>query len=210
MTETLPYMMSTAAIGKILSKIKDAATPDRFSQDFLSTVLGFPGGGPKPFIPLAKRLGLLNSDGSPTDLYRKFRGSDDESGAAMAAAIRIGYAPLYKRNEFADKLDRKKLEGLIKEITGSETGSSTLTATVSTFEALKKFAKFDVQLESSTATDDESLLPPAGERQVPPPQMPPIAGGEIRFGYTINLNLPNTNDIAVFNAIFKSLREHLL
>ena len=34
--------------------------------------------------------------------------------------------------------------------------------------------------------------------------------GGVRLGYTINLNLPNTNDIAVFNAIFKSLKEHLL
>jgi hypothetical protein len=32
----------------------------------------------------------------------------------------------------------------------------------------------------------------------------------IRFGYTINLNLPATSDIAVFDAIFKSLRDHLL
>jgi hypothetical protein len=32
----------------------------------------------------------------------------------------------------------------------------------------------------------------------------------LSLGYTINLNLPATSDIAVFNAIFKSLREHLL
>jgi hypothetical protein len=30
------------------------------------------------------------------------------------------------------------------------------------------------------------------------------------LGYTINLNLPATSDPAVFNAIFKSLKEHLL
>lgn len=32
----------------------------------------------------------------------------------------------------------------------------------------------------------------------------------MNLGYTINLNLPATSDIAVFNAIFKSLRENLL
>ena len=43
-----------------------------------------------------------------------------------------------------------------------------------------------------------------GQRQV-------VADGAgLRLGYTINLNLPATTDIAVFNAIFKSLREHLL
>jgi hypothetical protein len=40
-----------------------------------------------------------------------------------------------------------------------------------------------------------------------------IPGGSalgMNLGYTINLNLPATTDVAVFNAIFKSLKEHLL
>ena len=32
----------------------------------------------------------------------------------------------------------------------------------------------------------------------------------IRLGYNINLNLPATDDIRVFDAIFRSLKEHLL
>jgi len=32
----------------------------------------------------------------------------------------------------------------------------------------------------------------------------------MNLSYTINLNLPATTDIKVFDAIFKSLREHLL
>ena len=33
---------------------------------------------------------------------------------------------------------------------------------------------------------------------------------ELKVGYTINLNLPETTNPDVFNAIFKSLKEHLL
>ena len=33
---------------------------------------------------------------------------------------------------------------------------------------------------------------------------------KLNLAYTINLVLPKSDDIAVFNAIFKSLREHLL
>lgn len=210
--ETLPYMQSTGTIGKILDKIKDAKTPDRFSQDFLSTVLGFPGGGPKPFIPLAKRLGLLNSDGTPTDLYRRFRGSEEESKAAMAAAIKIGYAPLYKRNEYADKLDKKKLEGLIKEITGSEAGNSTLRAMVGTFEALKAHADFGLTPDSGASGTPEDTVRDPADTDPPSGQHFPQSQSshDFRLGYTININLPNTNDVAVFNAIFKSLKEHLL
>ena len=34
--------------------------------------------------------------------------------------------------------------------------------------------------------------------------------GKLGLSYTINLNLPATTEIEVFNAIFKSLRENLL
>lgn len=217
MAETLPYMLSTGTVGRILDKIKNAKTPERFSQDYLSTVLGHPGGGAKPFIPLAKRLNLLNSDGTPTSLYRRFRGSDEESKAAMATAIKIGYAPLYKRNEYADKLDRKKLEGLIKEITGAEAGSSTLRGMVGTFETLKTYADFGLEStpDSDSATEDEidgstTSAGSSDEAQGYTPLQSNPGGVDLSFGYTININLPNTNEIAVFNAIFKSLKEHLL
>jgi hypothetical protein len=39
-------------VTKIMNKIKEAKTPDRVSQDFLGTVLGFSGGSATPFIPL--------------------------------------------------------------------------------------------------------------------------------------------------------------
>ncbi len=35
-------------------------------------------------------------------------------------------------------------------------------------------------------------------------------GDGLNLSYTINLHLPATSEVAVFNAIFKSLREHLL
>lgn len=207
--ETLPYVMNTSVIPKILAKIREAATPDRFSQDYLSTVLGFSGGNAKPFIPLAKRIGLLNSDGTPTELYRRFRGSQDESRAAMGTAVRTGYGPLFKRNEYADKLDRKKLEGLITEITGSEAGSSTVKATSGTFEALKQFATFSPESDSPSQAEEERPSTTAEDTTFVA-RSAVNDGGGVRFGYTININLPNTNDIAVFNAIFKSLKEHLL
>ncbi len=213
MAETLPYMNSTGLVSKILDKIKEAKTPERFSQDFLGTVLGYSSGSAKPFISLAKRIGLINSDGTPSPLYHRFRGSEDESKAAMAEAIRKGYAPLYKRNEYAHDLDKKKLEGLIREITGMEEGSSVLRAITGTFEALKKYADFDAPAGTGSGSGDtgDNVADDSvgggngtGGGDGGPDGLP------MRFGYTININLPDTNDIAVFNAIFKSMKEHLL
>jgi hypothetical protein len=202
-----PFMNGYGTVSKVLEKIKEAQTPDRFTQDFLSTKLGFPGGTAKPFIPLAKRIGFLESDGKPTELYRSFRNSS-QSKAAMAAAIRKGYSQFYERNEYAHDLDKKKLEGLAVEITGLEQGHATVRAIVGTFEALKSLADFskaepkqEEQKEKgkSAPRTKESINTDSDEDDV-----------KLNLAYTINLVLPKSDDIAVFNAIFKSLREHLL
>ena len=195
-----PYVNATGNVPKILNAVKEAKTPERFTQDFLGQ-LGFTGGSARPFIPLAKRIGLLGSDGAPTELYHSFR-NPGQSKRAMAQAMRKGYSSIFAVNERADQLNKADLSGLIMQVTGLEKNSPTLYGIVGTFQALKGFADFgapkDVPEEDSPV---ELATPPAKEE---------TNLGGLRFGYTINLNLPDTSDIAVFNAIFKSLREHLL
>lgn len=141
MADYPPYMNAYGNVTKILKKIKDAKTPDRFSHDYLEAVLGFTGGSSRPFISLAKRIGLLNADGSPSDLYNRFR-NPAQSEQAMAEMIRKGYPELYRRNEYAHALDKPALHGLIMEVTGLDNASPTLGAianTLSGAEGLRQF-----------------------------------------------------------------------
>src|SRR5688572_22798586 len=110
MNQKLPYMSSPGTVTKILSKVKEAAVPSKFTYDYLGTVLGFKGGNAQTFISWAKRCGLLGSDGSPTELYKQFR-NPASSGAALASAIKIGYSEIFRRNEFAQKLKDSELKG---------------------------------------------------------------------------------------------------
>lgn len=204
-----PFMNSYGQIEKILTKIRSAQAPQRFTQDFLASKLGFKGGSTKAFIPLAKRLGLIASDGAPTDLYHKFR-NPTSSRRAMADAVRKGYAELYSRNEYAHELNEKELRGLVMESTGLDEDAATLRAITKSFLELCKLAKFDATDETHTrdaeiVTREVDALPHTNGNGLP--EAPPIGVG---LSYTINLNLPETADIAVFNAIFKSLRENLL
>lgn len=80
-----PFMNSTGLIGKIFEKIQQAKVPPRYTQDFQATVLGYGSGSAKPFIPFLKRLGFIQSDGTPTDLYSRFR-NVDSSGAAKRSS----------------------------------------------------------------------------------------------------------------------------
>lgn len=199
----VPYVTAYGNITKALEKIKQAATPPRFTQDFLATKLGLKGGSAKPVIPFLKRIGFLASDGSPTDLYKRFR-NDAEAGPVAATALRKGFATIYEINESAHELKDSELKGVVVQATGLEAGSSTVKAIVGSFNAVKKLANFDEDLPEPEETPPESEdteiegLTPKGPLET------------INLGYTINLHLPPTSDIAVFDAIFKSLREHLM
>ncbi|MGO9267325.1 MAG: DUF5343 domain-containing protein [Candidatus Binataceae bacterium] len=202
MADYPPFMNAYGNIVKILKKVKEAQTPDRFTGDFLGTKLGFTGGSASPFIPFAKRLGLLAPDGTPTDLYKRFR-NPPQSEAAMAQAIRNGYATLYERNEFVHDLDNKGLTGLVMEATGLAKDHGTLNAIVRSFEALKTLADFG---KASSAIVEAQPEKPSESRDGQENFKETEVG--LNLSYTIYLNLPKTDDIAVFNAIFKSLKEN--
>jgi hypothetical protein len=205
-----PYMNKYGVIPKVLEKIKTAATPERFTQDYLKTKLGFNSGNYMPFIPFAKRIGLIQMDGTPSDLYRAFR-NPNESGKAMAKMIRRGYAELFTRNEYMHELDRPSLEGLLIEACGLEPGSGTLRSIIGSLEGLKTFARFDAEPQNG-ADDDGEDSEQGDETGIDNEKQPPAGrnGLGLNLAYSINLVLPKTADVAVFNAIFKSLRANLL
>jgi len=203
----VPYLQAHGNIKKALDKITNATVPPKFTQDFLATTLDMPGGGARPVIKFLKRAGFLASDGTPTDLYKQFR-NPSLRGAAAAQGLRNAYAELYVANEYVHNANDKDLKGLIVQVTGLEQDSKLVTAMVGSFKSLKEYADFeagDVGLDQQTQDENNGN---GGDDQRPPLRV--SEHGNLRLGYTINLNLPATTDIAVFNAIFKSLREHLL
>jgi hypothetical protein len=77
-----------------------------------------------------------------------------------------------------------------------------------TFFALLKQADIDHEPKSSAALPKEELAAevpekPASVAASAPSQLPGLH-------YNIQIHLPATKDVEVYNAIFKSLREHLI
>lgn len=214
MSDYPPYMNAYGSIAKVLHKIIEAKRPERFTQDYLETVLSLPSSSLRPIIPLLKRIGFLNSDGSPTDLYSKFK-TEGARKAAMASAIKIGYPEIFKRNEYAYKLDKSKLTDIVVEMTGLERNNGVVRNIVGTFSALNEFADFDQSLSHEgspnmeTSSEETSTNP---SRMISPIALPDqnISRVGMNLSYTINLNLPETTNIEVFNSIFRSLKENIL
>lgn len=209
MPANLPYVAAPGSIKTALERIRSAATPERVTKDFVTTVLQIKGGTGSGIPPFLKRIGFVGSDGAPTDLYRRFR-NPATGGAAVADAIRFGYKDLLQANEYFYRLPSKDLLALIVQVTGVEADNRAAQLTLSSIGALKAFANFD----SVEASAHASEVPPSDSRArtIDFPSQSPSRHGQVglNLSYTINLNLPATADQAVFNAIFRSLKEHLL
>jgi hypothetical protein len=210
-----PYMNSTGLISKIFDKIAEAQKPERFTTDYLANVLGYGSGSARPIIPLLKRLNFLQADGTPTQLYTRFR-NPSERGPAMLEALKAGYPELYARNEYAHLLSKEKLRDLVVEVSGLERDNQIVAYIVSSFQAMKAAGNVNENTRVGTISGNKGVeaspvvTPPA------PLERPDFGvhrnGQEIgmNLSYTINLNLPPSTDPEVFNAIFKALKEHLL
>lgn len=209
---SLPYISSPGNIEKGFSGIKAAAVPEIVSQDFVKTVLKIPGGSGDQLTTFLKKLNFSGSDGKPTETYTKFR-NPTTSGQTVATAIRHAYARLYIRNEYMHNLSDDDLQELIVEETGQAHDSLSVKRTLASIVALKKHANFEDTVEAAAETVESiSPEPSPANPQSMNISLPPSSreGVGLNLGYTINLNLPATADQAVFNAIFKSLKEHLL
>lgn len=211
MAENLPYSTSVGTLEKMLEKIKTASVPERFTQDFVSTKLLMKGDTAYSCIPFLKKMGFVSTDGSPTEIYREFRNSS-KSKYAVAKSFRKLYQRLYEMNEYVHDANEKEILGLIIECTGVEKDNVTAKYTLSTLMMLRKLAEFEGEddevdiTQASSGFSNQSQNPIHEISRIPENSI----GKGINLSYTINLNLPATKDVEVFNAIFKSLKEHLI
>jgi hypothetical protein len=212
MAISLPYMVASGTLPKILNKICDASIPENFNQDFLGTKLGFPGGNQRAFIPWAKKCGIINEDGTPTNLYKDFR-NPQFRGIAMADALKRGYAELYLRNEYAHDLNKGDFTKLVTDTTGLAHDNAIVKAIVNSFYNAKDFADFEAKKDDLKKTDITEASKKTKENIIEKDETKVQAERKkmsLGINYTINLVLPKTDDPSIYNAIFKSLKDNLL
>jgi len=157
-------------------------------------------------IPLLKKLGFIDQANVPTQAYRDFR-EDSLSGTVMAQRIREAYPTVFAANEYAHKLGKAELQSKLRSITGAAEDDQYIPSVVSTFMELSKLAKWDGAAAAKRETGSQAS---EGESIKVDSENQTESLGRIGLSYTINLNLPATTEIEVFNAIFKSLRDNLL
>jgi hypothetical protein len=209
MAEYPPYVNAYNGIPLLFEKIKSASVPPKFTVDFLSTVLDMKSSSYRALIPLLKKLGFIDPANVPTQAYKDFR-EDSLSGGVMAERLKEAYKTLFQANEYAWKLNKEQLSEKLKSLTGAAADDEYIPSVVGTFLALNKLAKWEGGAAKKKEPESEADKGEGGGNGGGRKREEEFAEGRLRLSYTINLNLPATTEIEVFNAIFKSLRENLL
>lgn len=214
MSKYPPYVNAYGKIPDVFSSIKSASVPPKFTYDFLTTILGLKSSSYRAMIPLLKRLEFLDQNSVPTEYYKNYR-DDALSKAVLGNQVKEAYSELYRASEYAHKLDSNILTSKLKTLLGVGDKDKNIRYVVGTFQELVKLSNFDGKKTSGASsrlkkTPDNVEIPKENiQKQNPSDEH---IGIKRKFGisYTINLNLPATTEIEVYNSIFKALKENLL
>ncbi|MET2830789.1 DUF5343 domain-containing protein [Mesorhizobium shangrilense] len=201
----MPYTTSVGVLKRALQKIPVSERPPKFNKDFLNTVFEITGGSSIPVIPILKRVGFLTSDGTPTNYYSEFQTSGGKASAALHA-LKTGFAEIFKRNQYAHKADRDKIVDTIVSITGLTRTDRIVGYIYGTFSAFQEYAQGaeEVKPVPTTGANGSDTATPTQDRSGSP--LLSLNG----ISYHINLVLPATTNIEIYNTIFRSIRENLI
>lgn len=203
MAEQYPFVLTNNRIPVLLEALGAAARPAKFSQEFLKT-LGFASSNDRAFIPLFRKLGFINGDGAPTEAYDALRVKNSR-GTILAEKMRDLYADVFAVNTNMQDASEEELRGALSRITGKD--APTVQRYAATFKALAAQANFKSPPPPSVSEPEKSIEEPSVQPVRSTPPAPSTRHSE--FHYNIQIHLPVTTDIAVYHAIFRSLKENL-
>lgn len=206
------YTVKPNSIRDYFEAMLNAEAPERFTQGFLEN-LEFKSTNDRLFIKILKELAFLDADGVPIDRYFEFL-DRSRSERVVAEGIRDAYADLFAVNTNAHELSAAEAKNKLRTLYKGSKKDGVIDRIASTFVALCEYADF-----SGTAHRDKELQQVVSEQEgdneyndSETVEAKDTFDKGLSLGalqYHFNIVLPASRDQAVYDAIFKSLRDHL-
>lgn len=214
MALTNAYLQTTKNLQSVINSLVSAKAPDRFTNKFLED-LGFKSTNDRLYIGVFKALGLLDESGAPTQRYHQFL-DQSETGKVLALGIQEAYDDLFALRKDAQKLSIDEIKGKLKTLTQGQKSDNILTLMANTFKALCEAADWTSTVsqpnkEPMNASNADMVYKPK-ENPLTEDNVPnqSFKDGRMNLHYNIQIHLPETTNMAVYDAIFQSLKKHLL
>ncbi len=203
------YLVTTKNLDAIFNAIQGAQAPERFSQKFLEH-LGFTSSNDRLYIRLLKELGFLDDSGVPTQMYYDFL-DQTQAKAVLAKAITEAYSDLFMINKNAWKMTEEEVQNKLKTLTQGKKSENVIRWMARTFKDLCEYAdwqglkKLEEQKKGTGEIEEGKKEADNKEENV--------GKGSItrtQLHYNIQIHLPESRDPKVYDAIFESLKRHLM
>lgn len=208
MSLTTSYLSSVKNVEAIFNSMLAAKAPEKFTTKFLED-LGFKSSSDRLFISMLKALGFLDNNGVPQQRYFEFM---DQSQAKRIVALGIteAYEDLFNLRKDAQNLTNEEVRNKLKTLTQGQKGDRTIEQMASTFKALCSYADWTqdtVPVETViTSTSSDSPSPSSHVEGA----LFSVNKPNMNLHYNIQIHLPETTNMAVYDAIFQSLKKHLM
>jgi hypothetical protein len=202
------YLMTTKNLDALLNSLQSAQAPEKFTLKFLEQ-LDFTSSNDRLHIKMFKDLGFLDETGVPTERYHKFLDAS-EARRVMSEALREAYSDLFTIRKDAWKMTEEEVAGKLKTLTQGKKSENVIKLMAKTFKALCEYADW-----SKDAVSEETLEIPAGTEK-PTNKNASLEDQQDKMSlkgglhYNIQLHLPESRDPKVYDAIFESIRKHLI
>jgi hypothetical protein len=209
------YLTSTKRLSEIFEAMQTAKAPEKFTTRFLVS-LGFNSKGDRLVINVLKNIGFLDDTGQPIDRYFQFL-DQSQSAIVLAEGIEEAYEDLFEIRTDAQNLSKQEIVGKLKTLSQGQYSDPVINYMAATFLALCYLADF--KTKPSKSFKQEETTKPQKEKSdssslADNNHKPDLTNehSNLKFGglvYNIQIVLPETRDPKVYDALFKSLKEHL-
>ncbi len=206
MPDSYPYIISNNKIEPVLNRIRSAAKPERFSIRETLNKWGFTASNDRAMVAVLKELGFLNEGGIPTEFYDRLRDPNDWK-YVLGERVRELYADLFAIDGSIQTAPEAEIKGAISRVTGQD--DETVKRYYATFKTLASLAKFETKPIKAVKIDEKPEDPAIIKTKTEPQPDTHDTRRRSEYHYNIQIHLPVTTDISVYNAIFKSLRDNL-
>ncbi len=208
MAITNSYLTSTKNLESIINSVINAKAPERFTNKFLED-LGYKSSNDRLIIGMFKALGLLDDSGQPLQRYYEFL-DQTQTGRIIALGIEEAYEDLFNLRKDAQNLTNEEVKNKLKTITQGQKSDKILSLMAMTFRAFCDLADWDTvktdepkRIEVPTDVKKNDNIEDAETKAVAPK-------ADMNLHYNIQIHLPETTNMAVYDAIFQSLKKHLM
>ncbi|MCU0416328.1 MAG: DUF5343 domain-containing protein [Cytophagaceae bacterium] len=206
------YLVTTKNLQPIINSLISAKAPDKLTGGFLKT-LGFTSSNDTLFVKLFKEIGLIDANGTPTSKYYEFI-DQSQTAKVLATCIEEGYSDLFAINKQAYKMTEEEVKNKLKTLTQGTIEENILKLMAKTFKALTEIADWSGSgIHHKPAVKPETTEETKDLKETVHVKLPPAStdnGINPTLHYNIQIHLPETRDSSVYDAIFKSLKQHLL